>query len=75
METTRQQREAIKKIWDRGKPAPWGRGQEQAYPCITYHESRSYLKFRRTVSIGPGCLMIPWSGMWLGIEPDGYTHS
>ena len=52
METTRKQREALKKIWDRGKPAPWGRGPEQAYPCIAYHEPRSYLAFRRTVSIG-----------------------
>lgn len=22
-----------------------------------------------------GALMVPWCGMWLGIEPDGYTHS
>ena len=21
------------------------------------------------------CLMLPWCGMWLGIEPDGETHS
>ena len=21
------------------------------------------------------CVMVPWSGMWLGIEPDGHTHS
>lgn len=20
-------------------------------------------------------VMLPWCGMWLGIEPDGYTHS
>jgi len=22
-----------------------------------------------------GCVMLPWCGMWLGIEPDGHTHS
>ena len=22
-----------------------------------------------------GCLMVPWCGMWLGIEKDGHTHS
>lgn len=21
------------------------------------------------------CIMVPWCGMWLGIEKDGYTHS
>ena len=20
-------------------------------------------------------VMVPWAGMWLGIEPDGHTHS
>jgi hypothetical protein len=24
---------------------------------------------------GGGCLMVQWCGMWLGIEPDGHTHS
>ena len=35
----------------------------------------NYLVFRRTVLPGPGCIMVPFAGMWLGIEPDGYTHS
>lgn len=35
----------------------------------------SYLTFRRTVEPGWGCIMVPFAGMWLGIEPDGYTHS
>lgn len=34
-----------------------------------------YRAIRRTVCPGPGCVMIPYAGMWLGIEPDGYTHS
>ena len=32
-------------------------------------------RFRAKVQPGPGCVMVPWKGMWLGIEPDGYTHS
>ena len=35
----------------------------------------TYLQFRRTVQAGWGCVMVFWSGMWLGIEKDGYTHS
>jgi len=37
--------------------------------CLNYRD------FRRTVLPGPGCAMVFWCGMWLGIEPDGYTHS
>jgi len=37
--------------------------------------STDYRAFRRTVQPGPGCVMIHWRSMWLGIEPDGYTHS
>lgn len=38
----------------------------------------SYRQFRRTVEgefFGGGAVIVPWCGMWLGIEPDGYTHS
>ena len=35
----------------------------------------SYLTFRRTAKAGYDCVMLPWCGMWLGIESDGYTHS
>ena len=56
---TRGQRIALKRIYDR--PTDWNNG--------------TYRQFRRKVSPGPGCIMIPWCGMWLGIEPNGYTHS
>jgi hypothetical protein len=39
------------------------------------NQNMSYLQFRRTVQHGYGCLMLRWCNMWLGIEPDGYTHS
>jgi len=40
-----------------------------------WNKPDSYLAFRRTVGYGFGCIMVPWCGMVLGIEPDGYTHS
>jgi len=36
---------------------------------------KSYLAARRKVFLGPGCVMIVWAGMVVGIEPDGYTHT
>jgi len=35
----------------------------------------SYLDLRRKVQPGWGCVMIQAGSIWLGIEPDGYTHS
>lgn len=37
----------------------------------------TYREFRKTVQPGflCDCIMVPWAGMWLGIELDGYTHS
>ena len=36
-----------------------------------------YRRFRKTVVFGIGgdYIMVPFAGMWLGIETDGYTHS
>jgi len=56
---TKAQQQALLAIWDRNSPT----------------NPPTYLAFRRQVQPGPGCILIPWSGMWLGIEPDGYTHS
>ena len=42
---------------------------------VINNQGLTYRQFRRTAVLGWGCLMIEWSGMWLGIEPDGYTHS
>lgn len=36
---------------------------------------QTYRQFRSTVQPGYDCVMVRWAGMWLGIEPDGYTHS
>ena len=39
--------------------------------------SLQWRRFRKKVQgfFGDDCVMLPWKGMWLGIETDGYTHS
>ena len=41
------------------------------------NQGLSFLAFRRTVepALYDNVIMVRWSGMWLGIETDGYTHS
>lgn len=59
--TTKQQREAMKRLWQRPTLLP----------------KESYLQFRRGVKWGFGgeYLMVNRFGMWIGIERDGYTHT
>ena len=54
------QAKALKRVYDRD-------------PSV----AKNYRAFRRTAfaSTANGCAMVPWKGMWLGIEEDGYTHS
>lgn len=35
----------------------------------------SFREFRRSVIYQFDCILVPWVGMFLGIEHDGYTHS
>ena len=39
--------------------------------------AKSYRDFRRRVGIGFGdeYIIIPWCGMYVGIERDGYAHT
>ncbi len=76
----RAQREALKRVHDRvnlyqfdGEPKHYSADAE--WPTYTHAHRVTYREFRRTVRPGPDCIMVPWIGMWLGIEPDGYTHS
>ncbi len=58
------------------KGAPMERPELQRYVNEYYAAiGQSYLQFRRTVQGGSGCVMVHNCGIWLGIEPDGYTHS
>lgn len=56
---TPQQRQALHRVW------------------LRHPSGLTYRQFRRTVqsAIGLDCIFVPWAGMWLGIETDGYTHS
>ena len=60
VKSTKEQIKALKRVYDRDMTV-----------------APSYLAFRRTAQKAYiiNCLMIQWKGMWLGIEPDGYTHS
>ena len=59
--TTRAQREALARLYARN---PDG--------AATYREFRKRANLRNSFM---GCLMVPWLNMWMGIEPDGHTHS
>jgi hypothetical protein len=64
--TTREQRKALKRMYDRIE-------QTDAFAGIL-----TYRKFRKTVQPTFGCdgaIAVPWHSMWLCIEKDGYTHS
>ena len=68
---TRQQREAVKKVYDRSIGATLPNVDEPEKGRLTY------LQFRRKAIYAPfdDTVMIQFFGMWLGIETDGYTHS
>jgi len=62
---TRAQREALYRVYIRPVNG------------TTHTGIRGYRAFRRMAAYDGlmGCVMLPWCGMWLGIEPDGHTHS
>ena len=68
IELTEEQKRALDKLWARDVAAV--ADDEQSLP--TWPTKDAMLA---SVQPGPGCVMIYWAGMWLGIEPDGYTHS
>jgi len=57
---------------------PITKAQRKAIARLYYRleaPSMTYKQFRKTVLHGYDCLMVQWCNMWIGIEPDGYTHS
>jgi len=88
VKTTRAQREALFKVFQRDFPnwvtvttrhqgtyckhcGEWSSKEIKKVPSLQYRA------FRKKVmpAFGDSCIMVPWKGMWLGIEVDGYTHS
>jgi hypothetical protein len=78
--TTRAQREALFKVFQREFPSWYSPGWRYRYGSgneLVKVPTIQYRRFRRTVKpfFGDTCIMVPYAGMWLGIEQDGYTHS
>lgn len=54
------------------------KAQQQAIARIANRMNINYREARRTVqpTFGmDGAVVMPFAGMWLAIETDGYTHS
>lgn len=74
IKTTRAQREALKRVYERHDIVPQPDGAPRR---MVNKQPLTYREFRATVKpfFGDSCVMVPAFGMWLGIETDGYTHS
>lgn len=84
VKTTRKQREALFRVFQRDFPgwlSPGWRTEHRPCPNCGWHGDKvrvptlQWRAFRRRVHGGPGYIMVQWAEMWLGIEPDGHTHS
>jgi hypothetical protein len=80
VKTTKAQRQALFRIFQRDFPS-WHTPTCRVNHLTGRHIGVSSLPwrlFRKTVRPyfdKSGCVMVPWRGMWLGVETDGYTHS
>jgi hypothetical protein len=63
---TRAQRVAFKRVYMRILDA-----QKPSARPMRYRELRAKVQGYP----GGDCVLVPFAGMWLGIEKDGYTHS
>jgi len=47
------------------------------YNRVSNKPAPTFLAFRRAAQweCCGDALLVQWCGMWVGIEPDGYTHS
>jgi putative SOS response-associated peptidase YedK len=76
---TKAQRAALKRVFDRQPLVlKWNGSHATADRWANYspeHPQMTYRQFRNLVVHSFDCVMVPWCGMWLGIEQDGYTHS
>jgi putative SOS response-associated peptidase YedK len=79
MTLTKEQRKALKRVFDRQPLVLRWNGRTHTadrwenYPPL--NPQMTYREFRKLVVWSFDCVMVPWCGMWLGIEKDGYTHS
>lgn len=80
---TKAQRQALKRVFDRqALVLVWNGKTNMPSRAANYDDASgrmphtmTYRQFRKLAHVSFGCVMVPWCGMWLGIETDGYTHS
>ncbi len=82
VKTTRKQREALFRVFQRDFPGWVSPGWRKSIPCVPGLLVRvptvQWRRFRKQVTgymDKSGCVMIPWRGMWVGVETDGHTHT
>jgi hypothetical protein len=78
VKTTRKQREALFRIFQRDFPGwitPTTRCDGTDIVPVPTIQWRRFRKQVQPYYDGSGCVMLPWKNMWLGIETDGYCHS
>lgn len=81
VKTTRAQREALFNVFRRDFPGWVSPGKRRKNPVsdeLVPVPTVQWRRFRTRVTGligGDGCVMVPWHGMWLGVETDGYVHS
>lgn len=81
--TTRKQRERLLEVFKRSELffRPGVNGSPTMARGIPLYDGQapiSYREFRKCVHPTFGCdnaVTVPWCGMWLCIETDGYCHS
>ena len=71
------QEQALRRVYDRG--ALWRRREDghmtTSDPLQGEGPPLTYDEFRALAHVSLDVLTVPWCGMWLAIERDGYTHS
>jgi len=67
---TKPQAHALERAFSRAEPKP-------SEPDALRAWWSRFRAFRKTVvhASYDGCILVPWCGMWLGIERDGYSHT
>jgi hypothetical protein len=89
MMITKEQRKALKRIFDRDplydlmsykpdKMTVWCNRRWNEEAANMGYKPKTYRQFRKTAMPTFGCdgaIVAPWCGMFLCIERDGYTHS
>ena len=73
---TRKQSEALLRVYNRAELWMRNEGMTTSDRHFGRGDPLTYLQFRRKAKFASaGILVVPWCGMYLGIEPNGYCHS